>query len=223
MIRSPVQEGYTEWLIRWLEKIRGEIKERHWWQGWTKDWRWFWRYTRVKGKDEWMLHNERGTQVLGRRTQQNQERKKYFTVGATTPERKMKEKVKGKEQRIESRSWERFPKKIRCGRWAPISHWPECREGRSTWLCISLAAAWRSLMFPLPESGHSLLFFSFSCLPSARGALMQNMLTEGAASVKRISIGIALRNMNLPSCWLFPLRSCHIWDYRNALWPLGSF
>lgn len=155
MIRSPVQEGYTEWLIRWLENIRGEIKARHWWQGWTKDWGWFWRYIIVKGKDEWTLHNKRGAQVLGRRTQQNQERKKtpqYFTNEATKPERKMKANVKGKEQRMESRSWERFPKKIRYGRWAPISHWPECREERSTWLCISPAAAWRSLVFPSPLS-----------------------------------------------------------------------
>lgn len=157
-IRSPVQEhsmlgGYPEWLITWPEEIKGQIKERHWWEGWTKD--------GFKGVLEWRERMNEGCIMMGehrcwagRRNKFKRENSWIFHRDeATKTEGKMKRKVKGRkklwEQRMGSRSWERFPKKIRYGRWAPISQWPECRKGRSTRLRGSPIVEWRSHVFYL--------------------------------------------------------------------------
>lgn len=68
------------------------------------------------------MHNDEGAQQLGRKTTNSSGGKKlqYFTDDATKAEGKMKEKVKGsrelQEQRMGSRSWQRFSMKIRYGR-----------------------------------------------------------------------------------------------------------
>lgn len=130
--------------------------------------------------------NEEG--ATGVRWEDNNFKTLIFHRRCNKTEREMKEKVKGRElgeQRMGSRSWQRSSPKIRYGRWAPISSWPERREDRSSWLRMSLlcgAALAHVLFATLVVAGRSVLV--------AHGWRTFLVLIKATALAKRVSVCI---------------------------------